>query len=267
MENNKKLHYKIFGLHNNSNQMVGLTILGNKLILLEKALKQTDQLVNGENGHDYRIQDLKCGSVEVVVEEIPQKPLLRPEKSGLENLSRYATMIGNENGRSFNYSEKKIFNTLGKLSSGVGHSYSHAEFGIFGEKSTNIKIDTYFLRKVNKTLADMDVKLPLFKGTVYETHIGRLKEVDLRKKVPQAKLILFIKSIEIQCYCESIPIETLRESLNKAVSVVAKATYDGINRTPTSLDLASIEILRKPRNLSEWKGKFDIPYPDREDIW
>ncbi len=266
MAKNKQIHFKMHGLKKDTDDLVSPSTFGKKLMLLEKALKQMDQNANGEKGYNYRIKDLKIGSVEIVLEEIPQHPLPPPKRSGIEEFHSFAAKVSKLDSASFDFSNKVMLETLKDLCIGIEKSFSHAEIGVEGENSTKIILDKTFQNKAKKTVEDMEKGLPLFRGTVYENRDGYLKEVDLRKDLRLAKLILFFNEIELQCHCKSIPIETLRASLNKAVTVSAKATYDGINRLPTILDLINIEILSEPKDLTEWQGKIEIPFPERGDL-
>lgn len=266
MAKNKQIHFKMHGLKKDTDDLVSPGAFGSKLVQLEKTLKLMDESANGESGFNYGIKDLKIGSVEVVLEEFPYPPLLRPQRSGIEEFNNFAAKVSSGDSALFDISHKVMLENLKDLCKGVGKNFSYAELDIQGKNSTKIIIDETFQSKAKQTVVEIEKKLPLFKGITYETHIGHLKEVDLRNEIPKAKLILFVNRIELPCICKSISIKTLCDSLNKAVSVLAKAKYDGIYRLPKSLDLVSIEIFREPGKLSDWKGKFDIPYPNRKEV-
>ncbi|MDE2760329.1 MAG: hypothetical protein OXH90_08555 [Paracoccaceae bacterium] len=266
MSNNSRLSFKIYGLQPKENTSLNAEVFVHKLDLLIKTLKETDQWVNGTEGSRYNIQNLRMGSVEVVLEEIPPDTLFQQEDSVIDSFQIFASKINRGSEILLDKSSKVIAKNIHDLCAGVGQSFSHAEFKIDGKKSSKIILDQSFQKRAEKTLHNLVPTVPMFKGTVYECYDGSLKEVDLRKPTPKARLILFVNKIELMCNCKSIPIQTLRDSLDKPVTVYAKATYNGVKRLPTRLDLTRIEILNNPKQLSEWQGKFDFSR-DPEDIW
>ncbi len=267
MTNKYKLIYKLYGPQLANGHKVSPSVLGQKLVLLEKALKQTDKCLNGCESYSYHIKDLKVGSAEIVLEETPLHPLLPPDNSGIDTFQKLITEVSEGEIKSINSSGIGIIKLLKSLCKGVGKSFSHAEFGLEGKKFSKILIDKHFQKNVKLTSEKLENQLPNFIGTALESYDGELKEVDLRTNIPKAKLILFAARKELQCYCESIPIQTLRASLDKPVTVFAKATYEGDKRLPVRLDITNIEILKKPGKFSDWQGKFDLSYPGPEDIW
>ena len=267
MVKNKRLKYKIYGLQPENDHKVDLGVFVKKLGLIEKTLRKTDYCVNGHEGFDYLIQNLNSGSAEVVLEEIPKTPLIQPDNSPIEVFQNHVSNIGNGKGHTIEKSNKEVAELIKEICTGVKQSFSHAEFGIDGEESSTVLLDKSFQEKAKKTTDELRKTYPLFKGTVYESYDGYLKEVDLRNDIPKARLVLFVNKIDLKCNCKSIPITTLRNSLDKPVTVYAKAIYNGISRLPTLLDLTRIDILKQAKNLSDWQGKFELPYRDPNDIW
>lgn len=267
MTENKRMSFKMYGLQPHEDHKISPGVLGKKLILLEKALKQTDKLINGEAGNEYTIEDFKRGSLEVVIEEKSLLPLMKPSNSGIEYLHSYVTAISTNKVDTITKNEKPIVNLIRQLTSGIGKSFSHAEFFVDGNHQKTILVDKQFQENTTKTVRVLDNSFLYFKGIAYENYDGHLKEVDLRKPVPQAKLILFAASVELDLVCKSIPIDKLREALNKPVSVIVKSTYNGLKPLPIKMELVHIKIFKKPKKLSEFQGKLEIKTPDPEDIW
>lgn len=267
MVKNKRLNFKIYGLQPENDHKVNLGVFVKKLDLIEKTLRKTDYCVNGHEGFDYLIQNLNSGSAEVVLEEIPITPLLRPDNSPIEVFQNFVSNIGNGKGHTIEKSKIEVAELIKEICTGVKQSFSHAEFGIDGEESSKVLLDKSFQEKAKITTDELGKTFPLFKGTVFESYDGYLKEVDLRNDTRKARLVLFVNNIDLKCNCRFIPTPILRKSLDKPVTVYAKANYNGLSRLPTILDLTRIDILKQAKKLSDWQGKFELPYRDPNDIW
>lgn len=267
MGQRQQLYFKIYGPNlEYGYDKVNFEVLVKKFTLLEKALKDTSRLINGKEEFNYIVEELNIGSAELVLEEVPIDQTLFEIKSGVTTFLEYASNINEGREKVFNFSDINLVKTFKDLCKGTGQSFSYAEFGD-NSRIPTITINKPFLEKASLVYLGLNNKYPNYKGEAYESFYGTLKEVDLRKEIPRAKLILKGVNVEIACFCKAISITKLRDSLNKPVSVLARSTYNGVDRLPTRLDLTEITIIKNAKPLSSWRGKFEIPYPDDEDIW
>lgn len=263
------LKLRLFGLRYERNGAVRADVLANKLKELVKGLQQADRAVNGAKTVEYLVTDLEYASATLKIDEYQHSTKQQPIGSGSRYFHDVATSVlrGERVPRK---TPRGVLKAIAAIGDGTEKIFSHGEIRIEGEESNVIRIDDFFDRQADRALAEYDeqeVDKPLFAGSAFGTFDGVLKEVDLRGSVARARLVLTAGGIEIDCVCNSITVENLREALDRRVVVTAQAIYDGESRLPKRLDLTKIQLIRGSGNLSRWTGAFEIPDRDQGDIW
>ena len=166
--------------------------------------------------------------------------------------------------------DPRVVRAVAHIADGAGKSFSHSEV-VVGQRNNNIiRLDQFYQKKAYRALKEYEAiqaKSAYFEGTVYSSFDGQLLEVDLRGQTAKAKLVLSVGGVELDCTCNSVTVENLRDALNQKVTVFALAHYDGKSRLPEHLTIKKINIIGADRSLDRWMGKFDLDYPDAEDIW
>lgn len=269
MSKTEQIELKLFGLEQRGEKDVRADVFAKKISDLVKALKAADRQENGKKTHDFFITDLQHSSAYATVSERLVDPFHPATASSVCTLHSVAKSVRDGSGIPKG-TDLVIAKTISAIGKGADKSFSHGEIGIVGDKSSVVRIDTHFARRADRALADFNTNdnvVPLFEGVAFGTFDGVLKEVDLRGTIARAKLILEIGGIEIDCTCNSITVDNLREALDQRVTITGAAHYSGQSRLPEQVEIKRIDPLGKSGNLAKWRGQFDLPYPSDKDIW
>ncbi len=262
-----KIRVTFYGLDHEKNGAVRVDVFAQKLTLLVKSLRAVDKHINGRKSLDYLISDLGTGSatVQIVEDEVDYK---KPYKRSSVKYFRSVAQNIQEGSSVPQDTPEQVMKPLAELDDGTGKKFSHGEMRF--EDENVIRIDKSFGGRASQALDSLKSKgrdIPLYAGIAFGSFDGVLKEVDLRGKPARAKLITSIGDKELNCTCNFVTVDNLREVLNKRVIVSAVEHYDGKDRLPKRLDIKKIQILKSKGTLERWKGAFNIPYPSKEDVW
>ncbi|MGO6999491.1 hypothetical protein [Rhizobium leguminosarum] len=264
-----KIQFKLYGLAHEKNGQVRADVFAQKLSVLIKSLRAADQLVNGTKSLSYLISDLKYGSAEALIDEVEYSTKKRAERSSIRTLHSIVADVNGGRGLPHDLPQA-LAKAVADIGNGSGRTFSHGELGLAGSNENVIRIDQFFDKKADRALAELNQQLDPksgFEGAAFGTFDGTLKEVDLRGTVASAKLILNVGGKELDCTCNSITVQNLKEALDNRVSISAIAYYNGKDRLPEQIEIKQIRLLDSGQGLQRWRGKFDLPYPSAEDIW
>lgn len=263
-----KIDITFYGLDHEKDGAVRVDVFVQKLTLLVKSLRAVDKHINGRKSLDYLISDLGIGSatVQIVEDEVDHK---KPYKrSSVKYFRSVAQNI--QEGSVPQDTPEQVIKPLAELDGGTGKKFSHGEMRFEGDTENVIRIDKSFGGRANQALDSLKSKsrdIPLYAGIAFGSFDGVLKEVDLRGNPARAKLITSIGDKELNCTCNFVTVDKLREALDKRVIVSAVEHYNGKDRLPERIDIKKIQILKSAGTLERWKGAFNIPYPSKEDVW
>tara|TARA_R110000787_G_scaffold137458_10_gene250479 strand:+ start:13129 stop:13938 length:810 start_codon:yes stop_codon:yes gene_type:complete len=269
MAEQEQIEIKLFGLQLEGSGDVRADVFAKKLGSLVKALKAADRQCHGHKTYEYFITDLEYGSAYAAVAERPYSTRQVPQQSSVRTIQTAAARVRDGQGIPKD-THPTIANVLAKLGNGAEKAFSHGEIGIKGQADTVIRVDKFFDKKADRAFADFKSPsnvIGLFAGVAFGTFDGELKEVDLRGTVARAKLILNVGGKEIDCTCNSVSVDNLRDALNQRVTVSALAHYNGLDRLPEQIEIKRIDLLGQVGSLRKWRGRFDLPYPSEVDIW
>ncbi len=265
----KRIALKLYGLSHEKNGAVRADVFAKKMALLIKGLRAADKHVNKQKSLNYLITDLEYGSAVAVIDESEYNLEKPAQKSSIKLLQE--TVRGVNEGRSISKDmPKTLAKIIAEIGDGAEDTFSHGEISMVGDEDNVIRIDKFFDRRADRAFEEyssLGDECTYFEGTTMGTFDGELKEVDLRGTVARAKLILIAGDIELDCICNSVTVDNLREALDKKVSVSALAHYNGKDRLPEQIEIKKIEMLNTEGNITKWRGAFELPYPNAEDIW
>ena len=262
-----KVDITFYGLDHEKNGAIRADVFAQKLTLLVNSLGAADKHINGRKSLNYLISYLGIGSAIaqiVEVEDEDEMNFKNPHKrSSVKYLRSVAQNI--QKGSIPQDTPKQVIKPLTELSGGTEKNFSHGEIQFEDDAENAIRVDKSFGERAKQALASLEYKL--YAGTALGSFDGVLKEVDLRGKPTRAKLITSIGGKELNCTCNFVTVDNLREALDKRVIVSAVEHYDGTDRLPKRIDIKKIQILENEGTLERWKGAFDLPYPSKEDVW
>ena len=269
MAKNEEIELKLFGLSSAGTEDVRADVFAKKLSGLIKALKAADRQCHGNKTYEYYIRDLKYGSAYAAIAERPYSTKKIPQVSSVRAVQSVAASVRDGQGIP-KETDPTIASVLAMLGNGADKAFSHGEIGIKGQTDTVVRIDKFFDKRADRAFVEFkspDNVVNLFEGVAFGTFDGELKEVDLRGTVASAKLILNVGNKELDCTCNSVTVENLREALDQRVTVSALAHYNGRDRLPEQIEIKRIDPLGEAGSLAKWRGEFELPYPSAEDIW
>lgn len=264
MSDETQIEFQIFGVKEiDDTEDVRAKVFVDKLGKLLRALEAADKHAHGKKKYKYFITDLQHGSAYAAIREHPEKQ--RPTVSSIQTV-QYALHAVSE-GRGFAEDlHPGVVKAVAHIADGAGKTFSHGE--VVAENV--IRLDQFYHRKAQRALRDYNAareKNTYFEGTVFSSFDGKLLEVDLRGKTAKAKLVLAIGGVELDCTCDAIDVNNLRDALNKRVTVSALAHYNGHIRLPEHLTIKKIDIIGENRDFTRWMGQFALDYPGEEDVW
>lgn len=264
------IELKLFGVSGEASSDVRADVFVQKMHLLLVALRAADRQANATKAFDYFISDLRYSSAYAAVAEVPTETE-KPLRQSSVNLI-HAAVSSVKDGRGIPPgTSATIARTIARLGNGCGKAFSHGEIGVYGNTANIVRIDKFFDRRADMALADFrakNVAVKLFEGTALGTYIGVLKVIDLRGTVASAKLILDIGGLELDCTCNSVTVDNLKDALDKRVSVSGITYFNGKDRLPEHLEIKRIQKLdRTTAAMQKWNGAFKLDFPHEEDIW
>ncbi len=264
-----KIKLKLYGLSHERNGSVRADVFAKKMEILIKGLRAADKYVNANKSFNYLISDLKYSSALALIDEVEYSLKSPAERSSVRMLQSAAIDVNEGRGISRDY-PKALAKALAQLGDGTEKTFSHGEISLDDDETNVVRFDRFFDKRADRAfdeyLSDA-TEGTLFEGSTLGTFDGKLKEVDLRGTVASAKLILAAGDFELDCICNSITVDNLRDALDKRVSVSALAYYNGKDRLPEQIEIKKIDQLDSTEDLTKWRGAFDLPYPSEEDIW
>ncbi|MDH6268410.1 hypothetical protein M2360_003815 [Rhizobium sp. SG_E_25_P2] len=264
-----KIWFKMYGLAHERNGQVRADVFAKKLALLAKGLRAADQYVNGGKSVNYLISDLQYGSAVAHIVEVECNINRRAQESSIREWHSVVRNVNQGWGISREL-PRSLVKTIADLGNGSGKTFSHAELGASDDAQNVIRIDQFFDKKADRALEDLNrnsASAGIFRGTALGTFDGTLKEVDLRGTVASAKLILNLGDKEIDCTCNSVTVQNLKEALDNRVTVSALAYYNGNDRLPEQIEIKKIKLLGSGSGLRRWRGQFNLNYAGAEDVW
>lgn len=255
-----QVDFKLYGLVHEKSGAVRADVFASKLSKFINGLKASDKYINGKRTLNYLITNLEYGSAVARISEERISTEFAPEKS---SISYYQDrLVDILDGKKINEdTPKTILKSMAELADGNTKKFSHGEISFVSESHNIIRIDDFFNKRADNAfqrLSDQDNKHKTFSGTALIEYRGIIKEVDLRGQIASAKLILSAGSSEIDCICNSVTIDNLREALNQRVVVSAKAYFNGMEKLPERLDIKKLRILKQNPDLTRWEKAFDI---------
>ncbi len=257
MAKHEQIELKLFGLASAGTEDVRADVFASKLSGLIKALKATDRQCHGNKTYEYYIRDLDYGSAYAAIAERPYSTKKVPRLSSVCAVQSAAASVRDGLGIP-KETDPTIAKVLAALGNGSDKSFSHGEIGIKGQQDTVVRIDKFFDKRADRAFSEFKSPvINLFEGVAYGTFDGELKEVDLRGTVASAKLVLNVGGgVELDCTCNAVTVQNLRDALNQRVTVSAIAHYNGRDRLPEQIDIKRIDPLVNVGSLANWRGEF-----------
>jgi hypothetical protein len=264
-----KIKLKLYGLPQEKNGAVRADVFAKKLDVLIKGLRAADRHVNRYKSFNYLITNLEYSSALAVIDEVEYNLKFPAEASSVQLLQNVARDVYDGRGISKDL-PRALAKAIAEIGDGTEHTFSHGEVSIDGDDDNIVRIDKFFDKRADRAFEEYlshDKPETLFDGIAMGTFDGVLKEIDLRGTVASAKLILTAGNVELNCVCNSVTVENLREALDKKVSVSAIAHYNGIDHLPEQIEIKKIHLFNSEGHLTKWRGAFDIPPHLDEDVW
>lgn len=265
----EQITMKLYGLRHERNGSVRADVFAKKLSQFVKGLQLADREVNGQKTLEYLIYDLQKSSAVAKCEEYQYSSQRVPEGSSIKYFQSAVNALAQ--GKAVPQSTPtKLLAAIRDLSNGCDRFFSHGEITTGKDGENVVRIDQFLNSQVKKAiekLEDTGKGSVLFSGVAFGNFDGVLKEVDLRGVVARAKLVLTIGGIELDCICNEVTVDNLRECLDKRALVSAAAIYSGESKLPARLDIKKIQLLGASRGVSRWSGAFNVPAQKEDDVW
>ena len=265
-----KIELKLYGLSHESDGDVRDDVFVKKTKILLKSLRAADHQRNGQKTFDYLIKDMKYGSAYTCMSEFQYNIERVPSASAIGEVHSVIESVKDGHGIPQGTS-LVLAKAVSDIGNGCDKTFSHGEVGLAGRDETMVRIDTHFAKKADRAYKEFTAAENvtfLFEGTAFATFKGTLKVIDLRGTVTSAKLILAIGGTELDCTCNSVTVDNLKDALDRDVFVSGRAHYNGKDKLPEHIEIKKIEVLGSERaNLLRWSGSFSIPHPSIEDAW
>ena len=264
-----KIELKLYGLPQEAGDVRG-DVFVKKMDILLKSLRAADQHQNGQKTLEYLIKGMEYGSAYTRMSEFQYNTEKVPMVSAIEAVHSVIESVKDGKGIPSD-TPLALAKSVANLGKGCEKTFSHGEIGLVGRAETAVRLDVSFAKRANRAYREFidDESAPaLFEGVARGTFKGTLKVIDLRGTVTSAKLIVAVGGAELDCTCNSVTIENLKEALDQTVIVSGRVHYDGKQKLPEHIEIKKIEILgnEKP-NLLKWSGAFKIPHKTSEDVW
>ena len=257
----------VYGLIHERHGAVRADVFAAKIGALVRGLRASDRHVNGAKCLDYHITNLENGSAKARISESEYSTRKVPERSSVGYFRSIVFCIKDGDPTPKEVPEG-VLRAIAAISKHADLQFSHGELSFEDDPADVVRIDKFLEERASRALDKRRSKGPLlYSGFSYSTFDGTLKEVDLRGTIHRAKLVLSIGALEIDCTCNSITVDNLRENLDRRVSVSALAYYNEVDHLPERIDIKRIEALKKSDRLEHWKGAFKIPSSTNDSIW
>ena len=257
----------LYGLIHERHGAVRADVFAATLTSLVRGLRASDRHVNGAKCLDYHIINLELGSAKANICESEYSTQKIPERSSVRYFR--SIVFGIKDGDSTpKEAPAGVLQAIVDISKHADQRFSHGELIFEDDPSDVVLIDKFLEERASRALAKQRSKgLLLYSGVSYSTFDGILKEVDLRGIIHRAKLVLSIGDQEIDCTCNSVTVDNLRENLDRRVSVSALAYYNEVDHLPERIDIKKIEAFEETNRIEHWKGAFDIPSTTNGSVW
>ena len=259
-----EITFSIHGLDVDA-RVVRADVFAQKFSDFLNALKTADKLANGQHTYGYLLPTLREGSAVVTVRERPRTRKF--SQSSIAYFQQAAEAIYNGDRRNIPSLDPEIIRKIGKLSRGASQRFAHAEIS-FADNQV-IRIDDYLQNQAQDALLSPSdaAHIDSYRGRVFGSFEGMLKEIDSRGTMLRGKLVLVPSSTEIDCVMNKDQVPDARESFDKRVIIKGIAHYDGRTGLPARFDVQEIYIVRQTGNLTRWRGAFAFPeFDDSEDF-
>ena len=268
MEGLCSIRLAVYGLIHERHGAVRADVFADKLGSLVRGLRASDRYVNGAKCLDYHITNLERGSAKAHICESKYSTKKVPERSSVRYFQSIVFGIKDDDSTPEEVPDG-VLRAIVDISKHADHRFSHGELSFGDNPSDVVLIDKFLEERALRALAKQRSKGSplLYSGVSYSTFDGILKEVDLRGTIHRAKLILSIGDREIDCTCNSVTVDNLRENLDRRVSVSALAYYNEVDHLPERIDISKIEAFEESNRIEHWKGAFEIPSPANDSVW
>lgn len=228
------------------------------------ALTAADKQVNKGKRHRYLIVDLKIGSAELTLGEREIDPKAQATPSVPVFLGAMDAVYRN-NAPAF-HRLNGLGSSIAKLCGGAGEKYAFAEI-TSTRLASPVLIDQRVSRQAERLIAEAlpDVAYPeMFRGQAEDAFDGEIKEIDLRGRLPQGKLVLSGGRKEIDCVFPHMTVDELRAIIDRRVWVEGMAIYDGVSGLPGRIEVLKAKPIKGSSQLVRWQGKLRKPHSEPE---
>ena len=261
----RRVKLRVVGTAAERKRVVG-EVFAKKMLALIGALKAADRMANGSGRHTYHIEDLQMASAGVTLAETltSRGP---PPTSGMDLFGEAVAAV--DLGRiGVARSLLPCVVPLVRFAKGVSDTFDRMELTI--DDQPTITVTSAFLENARRAIApDPETALPtFFQGEAIGSFDGKILEVDLRAETPKVILRLTAGGAEIDCLCPDLSADDIRPVLDRRVTAVGRAHYDGKSQLPQLLTLTAVpETVEKKGDFLRWQGTFEpfTPEPWSDD--
>ena len=264
----KILRFSLFSDPAKSEGAVRADEFARKLSLLVSTLNHADRYLHSEKHVEFFVTELRVGSTHVVLEERQYHAKKIPKKSATKYFLDTVNSI-KRGGKFQRATPLAVGKSFVKFAKGVTDGSTITELSLGQKTNETVVIGADFVDQCEEALVNLqDGKLSFvnFKGEVYSSFDGIIKEVDLRHGVSKAKFLITDSNIHLDCNCSKISVDQLRDILDKRVRVNAVAEYDGKNVFPKFLTITNAALIKDAPKLNSLVGNLRLEFVDGECI-
>ncbi len=246
----------------NADAPVEADVFARKLRNLVQGLRAADRASNGKLTHNYIIIDLAMGSAIAVLQAMPLPAYTTGDLTSRSSVLAFGDCVTaisegrTEEARRYG----KCPDAVSRLAKGAEDQFGYAELWV--PEHRLIRVDEFLTEQAEAVVKPPSAHATFagrqwFKGVSIGGFDGVVKRVDLRGALPQVKLMLTAGGKELDCICRDVPIEHIRESLDRRVRVRGRVFYDGQTGFPRRVEVAAIEPVKEAGDFTRWRGAFE----------
>lgn len=245
------------------NDEVDGEVFAEKFSAFMKGLASSDEAANGERRHKFVISDLRKNTATAAISERPIKSV-QGMQSGAEYYERSLEEI-RQDSPAARLLPTSVVKSIASVSKGASEKFEFGEVKIGEDKI--IRLDAFLFERAERVLADIKRKSAspfAYRGGAFSSFSGVLRAIDYQPTMKRGTIRLSAGDVPITCNIGKVPIEHIKEAIERPAVFYGLAHYDGISNLPTLFDIQFIELPNPGKGLARWGGKFSISQDDEE---
>lgn len=277
----KKMTFSIYAIEGTSlpAHYVEADLFSKKVRAVLNALRKADRIANGKGRlpHVYYVTELKTGSAEVSVAELPKPFSAGNDGHIVSSMDTFLSCARYLHAGDFDRAAlyDGLPGVIESISRGASETFSHITFVPEEEKDPPLRVDQFFERQVQRFkeragLLDqvaIETAAPaFFRGTTFDAFDGELKAVDMRGAVWAGKLVLTGTKVEIDCYISGPTLKEVQENLNMRVWAEGRAIYSETSGLPEWFEVSRMRPITIAGDLRRWRGQLSPDEAGRDEL-